>query len=84
MTFATGHDLSGALTGLDWDRLAKGTDVLVLYMAGRQLGTIAARLIAAGVPADVAAVRSEDFDVLDAEERDIDESLDLVAIAVRP
>ncbi len=34
--------------------------------------------------ADVAAVRSEDFDVLDAEERDIDESLDLVAIAVRP
>jgi len=35
--------------------------------------------------ADVAAVRSEDFDVLDAGgERDIDGSLDLVAIAVRP
>jgi SAM-dependent methyltransferase len=34
--------------------------------------------------ADVAAVRSEDFDLLDADERDIDESLDLVAIAVRP
>ncbi|KUI31732.1 bifunctional 2-polyprenyl-6-hydroxyphenol methylase/3-demethylubiquinol 3-O-methyltransferase UbiG [Mycobacterium sp. GA-2829] len=33
---------------------------------------------------DVAAVRIEDFDLLPAEERDIDDSLDLVAIAVRP
>jgi SAM-dependent methyltransferase len=34
--------------------------------------------------ADVASVRTEDFDLLDASERAIDESLDLVAIAVRP
>jgi len=34
--------------------------------------------------ADVAAVRTDDFDLLDANERAIDESLDLVAIAVRP
>ncbi|MCV7424888.1 class I SAM-dependent methyltransferase [Mycobacterium yunnanensis] len=34
--------------------------------------------------ADVASVRTEDFDVIDAGERDIDESLDLVAVAVRP
>jgi SAM-dependent methyltransferase len=34
--------------------------------------------------ADVAAVTSADFDVLDADDRDIDDSLDLVAIAVRP
>lgn len=33
---------------------------------------------------DVTAVRIEDFDLLPAGERDIDESLDLVAIAVRP
>jgi SAM-dependent methyltransferase len=33
--------------------------------------------------ADVAAVRCADFDMLDAAERDIDDSLDLVAIAVR-
>jgi len=33
--------------------------------------------------ADVAAVRCEDFDVLDEGRRDIDDSLDLVAIAVR-
>lgn len=34
--------------------------------------------------ADVAAVTSADFDLLDADEADIDASLDLVAIAVRP
>jgi SAM-dependent methyltransferase len=34
--------------------------------------------------ADVAAVRTSDFDLLDAGERNIDDSLDLVAIAVRP
>ena len=34
--------------------------------------------------ADVAALRTDDFDLLDAGVRDIDESLDLVAIAVRP
>src|SRR5271154_7359721 len=34
--------------------------------------------------ADVAAVTSADFDVGDADDRDIDDSLDLVAIAVRP
>jgi SAM-dependent methyltransferase len=34
--------------------------------------------------ADVASVRSDDFDLVDAHDRNIDESLDLVAIAVRP
>jgi SAM-dependent methyltransferase len=34
--------------------------------------------------ADVAAVRTSDFDLLNAGERNIDDSLDLVAIAVRP
>ena len=34
--------------------------------------------------ADVASVSTSDFDLLEAAERDIDESLDLVAIAVRP
>ncbi|MCV7300518.1 class I SAM-dependent methyltransferase [Mycobacterium barrassiae] len=33
---------------------------------------------------DVASVTTDDFDLLDAAERNIDESLDLVAIAVRP
>ena len=34
--------------------------------------------------ADVASVGIADFDLIDAGDRDIDESLDLVAIAVRP
>ena len=34
--------------------------------------------------ADVASVGIDDFDLTDAGDRDIDESLDLVAIAVRP
>jgi SAM-dependent methyltransferase len=34
--------------------------------------------------ADVAAVTIDDFDLVDAGDRDIDDSLDLVAIAVRP
>ena len=34
--------------------------------------------------ADVASVATDDFDLIDARDRDIDDSLDLVAIAVRP
>ena len=34
--------------------------------------------------ADVASVTTDDFDLVDAADRDIDDSLDLVAIAVRP
>ena len=34
--------------------------------------------------ADVASVTTDDFDLIDAGDRDIDDSLDLVAIAVRP
>jgi hypothetical protein len=33
---------------------------------------------------DVASVSADDFDLTDAADRDIDDSLDLVAIAVRP
>jgi uroporphyrin-III C-methyltransferase len=51
VTFATGHD-----AGADLDRVSL-SDVLVLYMAGRHLGTIAARLMAAGRdPADAVAL----------------------------
>jgi hypothetical protein len=34
--------------------------------------------------ADVAAVRCEDFEILEESARNIDDSLDLLAIAVRP
>ena len=48
VAFATGHDSSGALADIDWASLARGAEVLVLYMAQRQIGAIADRLIAAG------------------------------------
>ena len=50
VTFATGHDTGGGLPdGLDLAALAR-SDVLVFYMALRQAGTLAARLVAAGRP----------------------------------
>jgi uroporphyrin-III C-methyltransferase len=48
VTFLTGHDAGGDLPQFDWPSLARGSDVLVLYMALRQIGAIAARLLAAG------------------------------------
>ena len=49
VTFVTGHDATGGLPDLQWNgALARGADVLVLYMALRQIGAIAAHLLAAG------------------------------------
>jgi uroporphyrin-III C-methyltransferase len=49
VAFATGHDAGGEFPAdLDWDALARGADVVVLYMALRRIGEIAARLRAAG------------------------------------
>jgi len=53
VTFITGHASGGDLPdGLDWHALAKGAPILVVYMALKHLDAIAARLIAAGRPAD--------------------------------
>jgi uroporphyrin-III C-methyltransferase len=49
VAFATGHDACGELPkGLDWEALARGAEVLVLYMALRRIDAIVPRLIAAG------------------------------------
>jgi uroporphyrin-III C-methyltransferase len=49
VAFVTGHDAGGALPAdLDWDALARGAQVLVLYMALRQIGAITAHLRATG------------------------------------
>jgi len=48
VAFATGHDATGQLADIDWAALSRGADVLVLYMASRQLGVIAGALIEAG------------------------------------
>ncbi|WP_247877935.1 uroporphyrinogen-III C-methyltransferase [Azospirillum sp. TSO22-1] len=49
VTFATGHSATGDVPdAFDWAALARGTHVLVLYMALKHIGTIAARLIDGG------------------------------------
>src|SRR5215471_15457693 len=61
VTFLTGHDSDGsAHGGLDWQAIARGAPVLVLYMALRQLPRIVERLMAAGrKPEEPAAVISK-------------------------
>jgi uroporphyrin-III C-methyltransferase len=48
VTLVTGHDGGDTPDTRDWAAIAHGAPVLVLYMGLRHLGTIAARLIAAG------------------------------------
>ena len=51
VTFLTGHDAAGIVPDeIDWQAVARGSPVLVIYMALKHLGTIAERLIAAGRP----------------------------------
>ena len=53
VTFVTGHDSNGDVPGgLDWDAIARGASVLVLYMASRHLMKIAGRLLEAGRRSD--------------------------------
>src|SRR6266478_2971873 len=49
VTFITGHNSEGVVPdGLDWDALARGAPVLVIYMALKHLAVIAERLITGG------------------------------------
>jgi len=49
VTFVTGHDATGAVPErVDWGAIAKGSPVIVVYMALRHLAGIAAQLIAEG------------------------------------
>jgi uroporphyrin-III C-methyltransferase len=53
VTFVTGHNSDGAMPdGLDWDAIARGAPVIVLYMALKHLPNIVARLLAAGRDGD--------------------------------
>lgn len=53
VTFLTGHDSSGLVPDrVDWDGVARGSQVIVMYMAMKHIDTIAARLIGAGRSAD--------------------------------
>jgi uroporphyrin-III C-methyltransferase len=49
VTFLTGHDQSGLTpSSIDWAGVARGAPVIVMYMAMKHLGQIAASLIDAG------------------------------------
>ncbi len=53
VTFLTGHDQSGLTpSAIDWAGVARGAPVIVMYMAIKHLGQIAAQLILAGRSAD--------------------------------
>jgi uroporphyrin-III C-methyltransferase len=61
VTFLTGHDAGGAVPdGVDWNAIAKGSPVLVIYMALKHIEPIATRLISAGrLPSEPVAVVSK-------------------------
>lgn len=49
VTFVTGHDQSGDTpSSLDWDGIARGSQVIVIYMGMKHIAQIASALIAAG------------------------------------
>jgi len=48
VTFITGHDASGHVPDHDWDALARGAGILVLYMAMKSIGVICQKLMEAG------------------------------------
>lgn len=65
VTFVTGHDQSGNATGsLDWAAIAKGSQVIVIYMGMKHIAQIARALMDAGRAADepVAVVTSATTD----------------------
>ena len=51
--FLTGHDATGQMpANVNWQAVAHASPVIVMYMAVKHLGNIAAALLAAGRPAD--------------------------------
>lgn len=48
LTFVTGHDQTGAAPAVDWAALARGSQVIVIYMGMKHLTEISAALIAGG------------------------------------
>ena len=60
ITFLTGSSAGGKAPDLDWHAIARGSPVIVMYMARRHAGEIAAKLIDAGrSPREPVAVVSQ-------------------------
>ena len=65
MAFLTGHSASGKVPDtIDWPSLAKGSPVIVIYMAIKHLPQIQQHLLNGGRPADepVAVIRNATLD----------------------
>ena len=52
VTFVTGHDQHGETPPVDWEAIAKGSQVIVIYMGMKHLAKISDALMAAGRAAD--------------------------------
>ena len=52
VTFVTGHDQRGETPPVDWEAIAKGSQVIVIYMGMKHLAKISDALMAAGRDAD--------------------------------
>lgn len=50
VTFLTGHDASGEVPNVNWEHIAKGSPVIVIYMGLKHIATITERLIGFGRP----------------------------------
>src|ERR671939_1496699 len=48
VTLVTGHDSAGTVPSVDWEAIARGSPVVILYMSLKHLDRIAERLIAGG------------------------------------
>jgi uroporphyrin-III C-methyltransferase len=53
--FATGHGAESQHASLNWEAMASLGQPIVLYMGARRIGTIARRLMAGGMPAELPA-----------------------------
>jgi uroporphyrin-III C-methyltransferase len=81
VTFVTGHDSSGTVPSIDWEAIARGSPVIVLYMSLRHLDRIAERLIAGGrSPSEPVAIVSK---AATSEQRVLMTALAEAAIAAR-
>ncbi len=88
VTFMTGHDANGTMPeAVDWDAIAKGSPVIVIYMALKHIDQIAARLIAGGrAPGEPVAIVSK---ATGADQRVLESSLgacsaDVVSSGIEP
>jgi uroporphyrin-III C-methyltransferase len=57
--FVTGHGADGTVPAHDWAALVRAGGTIAAYMASRTIDTVAAQLIAAGMPASTPAVAVE-------------------------